>query len=178
MASPQLIEASPENAVATDERIRADLARLLQERLVHESTLGVWVHPILIAVVLALAWPDAPHDLLLGWGGAVLFTALVRGLWIYLSPRRRLTERVVRSGRRRGHLRAVHGDCGAARAHHAGRSPPGHGATGRQRRRREARGSGDARGPRPRRARRPRAVGLPRQHEPRDSHADERRARL
>jgi len=98
MAAPTLNDDRPEDAVATDERIRADLARLLQERLVRESLLGVWVHPILIAVVLALAWPDAPHDLLLGWGGAVLLTALVRALWIYLSPRRRLTERVVRSG--------------------------------------------------------------------------------
>src|SRR5437773_1022934 len=98
MAGPQLIEASPENAVATDERIRADLARLLQERLVRESMLGVWVHPILIAVVVALAWPDAPHDLLLGWGGAVLLTALLRGAWIYVASRRRLSERAVRNG--------------------------------------------------------------------------------
>src|SRR2546427_10578746 len=98
MAGPQLIEASPENAVATDERIRADLARLLQERLVRESMLGVWVHPILIAVVVALAWPDAPHDLLLGWGGAVLLTALLRGAWIYVSSRGRLSERAVRNG--------------------------------------------------------------------------------
>src|SRR6266571_94544 len=98
MAGPQLIEASPENAVATDERIRADLARLLQERLVRESMLGVWVHPILIAVVVALAWPDAPSQLLLAWGGAVLLTALLRGAWIYVSPRRRLHERAVRTG--------------------------------------------------------------------------------
>src|SRR6266436_2482460 len=91
-------EARPENGVATDEHIRADLARLLQERLVRESTLGVWVHPILIAVVVALAWPDAPHDLLLGWGGAVLFTTLVRGAWIYVASRRRLSERAVRNG--------------------------------------------------------------------------------
>src|SRR3989441_162598 len=98
MAGPQLIEASPETAVATDERTRAALARLLQERLVRESMLGVWVHPILIAVVVALAWPDAPHDLLLGWGGAVLLTALLRGAWIYVSSRRRLSERAVRNG--------------------------------------------------------------------------------
>src|SRR6266704_159778 len=98
MAGPQLIEASPENAVATDERIRADLARLLQERLVRESMLGVWVHPILIAVVVALAWPDAPHDLLLGWGGAVLLTALLRGAWLFIAARRPLTERAVRNG--------------------------------------------------------------------------------
>src|SRR5438876_5298219 len=91
-------EARPENSVATDERIRADLARLLRERLVRESRLGVWVHPILIAVVVALAWPDAPHDLLLGWAGAVVFTALVRGAWIYVASSRPLTERAVRTG--------------------------------------------------------------------------------
>jgi signal transduction histidine kinase/DNA-binding response OmpR family regulator len=91
-------EAHPEDAVATDERIRADLARLLQDRLLRESTLGVWVHPILIAVVVALAWPDAPHDLLLGWAGAVVFTALVRGVWIYVASTRPLTERAVRTG--------------------------------------------------------------------------------
>ena len=91
-------EARPENSVATDERIRADLARLLQERLVRESTLGVWVHPILIVVIVALAWPDAPHELLLGWAGAVVLTALLRGAWLFICSRRRLTERAVRNG--------------------------------------------------------------------------------
>src|SRR5882762_8433390 len=91
-------DARPENAAATDERIRADLARLLQERLVRESRLGVWVHPILIAVIVALAWPDAPHDLLLGWASAVVFTALLRGAWLFISSRRPLTERAVRNG--------------------------------------------------------------------------------
>src|SRR6266702_6029816 len=97
MAAATLNDDRPEDAVATDERIRADLARLLQERLVRESMLGVWVHPILIAVVVALAWPDAPHDLLLGWGGAVLLTALLRGAWIYVASRQRLSERTVRN---------------------------------------------------------------------------------
>ena len=91
-------DARPENAAATDERIRADLARLLQERLVNESRLGVWVHPALIAVIVALAWPDAPHELLLGWGSAVVFTALVRGAWLIICSRRPLTERAVRNG--------------------------------------------------------------------------------
>src|SRR3989454_185945 len=91
-------EAHPEDVVATDERIRADLARLLQERLVRESRLGVWVHPILITVIVALAWPDAPHDLLLGWGGAVVLTTLLRGVWLFICSRRRLTERAVRTG--------------------------------------------------------------------------------
>src|SRR5216117_2163236 len=91
-------ESRPENSVATDENIRADLARLLQDRLVRESRLGVWVHPILIVVIVALAWPDAPHDLLLGWAGAVVITTLVRGAWLFISSRHRLTERAVRNG--------------------------------------------------------------------------------
>src|SRR5437667_6297465 len=98
MPSSLVNEAHPEAAVATDARIRADLARLLQDRLVRESRLGVWVHPILIAVIVALAWPDAPHDLLLGWGGAVVLTALLRGVWLFICSRRRLTERAVRTG--------------------------------------------------------------------------------
>src|SRR5258705_89307 len=91
-------ESRPENTVATDERIRAALARLLQDRLVRESRLGVWVHPILIVVIVALAWPDAPHDLLLGWAGAVVFTALLRGAWLFICSHRPLTERAVRNG--------------------------------------------------------------------------------
>src|SRR5882762_977423 len=98
MATALVNEAHPENAVATDERIRADLARLLQERLVHESRLGVWVHPILIAVIVALAWPDAPHDLLLGWAGAVVLSALLRGAWLFIATHRPVSERVVRTG--------------------------------------------------------------------------------
>src|SRR5437867_2687332 len=98
MATALANEAHPEDAVATDERIRTDLARLLQARLVRESTLGVWVHPILITVVVALAWPDAPHNLLIGWGSAVVLTTLVRGAWIDVASSRPLTERAVRTG--------------------------------------------------------------------------------
>jgi len=96
--TPLANEARPENSVATDVHIRADLASLLQERLVRESRLGVWVHPVLIVVIVALAWPDAPHDLLLGWAGAVVFTALLRGIWLFICARGRLTERAVRNG--------------------------------------------------------------------------------
>src|SRR5438034_1500674 len=98
MAAALVNEARPEDAVASDERVRSDLARLLQARLLSESRLGVWVHPLLITVIVALAWPDAPHELLLGWAGAVVFTALVRGAWLFIASRRRLTERVVRTG--------------------------------------------------------------------------------
>jgi signal transduction histidine kinase/DNA-binding response OmpR family regulator/HPt (histidine-containing phosphotransfer) domain-containing protein len=91
-------EARPENSVATDESIRSDLARLLQERLVHESGLGVFAHPILIGVIAALAWPDAPHDLLLGWVGAVSTAALLRGAWLFIGTRRHYSDRTVRNG--------------------------------------------------------------------------------
>jgi signal transduction histidine kinase/DNA-binding response OmpR family regulator len=98
MATALVNEARPEDAVATDERIRSDLARLLQARLVHESGFGIFAHPILIGVIAALAWPDAPHDLLLGWVAAVAFGALVRGAWLFIGTRRELSDRAVRTG--------------------------------------------------------------------------------
>ena len=98
MAEPRLIEARPEDAVATDERIRADLAQLLQDRLVRESRLGVWVHPFLIAVIARLAWPVAPHSLLAGWVAAVLLTAATRAAWLFVATRGTLTARAVRTG--------------------------------------------------------------------------------
>ena len=91
-------DAAPETAVSADTRVRADLARLLQERLVHESGLGVFAHPILIVVIAALAWPDAPHDLLRGWIAAVMLGAIVRGAWLLIATRRKLGERAVRNG--------------------------------------------------------------------------------
>ena len=98
MATAELITAEPESAAATDERIRSDLARLLQARLIHESGLAVFAHPILIGVIAALAWPDAPHDLVRGWVAAVSFAALIRGAWLFVASRRELSERAVRTG--------------------------------------------------------------------------------
>src|SRR2546426_9458029 len=116
MADSTLNEAHPED-VATDGRIRADLARLLQERLVRESRLGVWVHPFLIAVIVTLAWPGAPHTMLVGWAGAVALTALLRGVWLLIATHRRLTERAVRTGvRATVTLLAIAWGAGGARA--------------------------------------------------------------
>src|SRR5256884_5717880 len=89
---------APEAAVSADGRVRADLARLLQERLLHESGLGVFATAILIGVIAALAWPDAPHDLLRGWIAAVTLGAVVRGAWLMIATRRKLGERAVRNG--------------------------------------------------------------------------------
>ena len=91
-------EARPEDGITTDERIRADLARLLQQRLVRESGIGVFAHPILIGVIAALAWPDAPHDLVMGWVAAVALAALIRGAWLFVASRRKLSDRAVRNG--------------------------------------------------------------------------------
>jgi len=98
MATALANESRPEDSVTTDDHIRADLGRLLQDRLVHESGLAVFAHPILIGVITGLAWPDSPHDLLLGWVAAVSVGALIRGLWLFVATRRKLSERVVRNG--------------------------------------------------------------------------------
>ncbi|HET8712672.1 MAG TPA: response regulator [Gemmatimonadales bacterium] len=98
MPESRLNDARPELAVATDERIRSDLARLLQARLVRESGLAVFAHPVLISIVLAIAWSDGPHELLLAWGAAVALAALARGTWLLVSSRRALTDRAVRNG--------------------------------------------------------------------------------
>ncbi len=98
MATALANDSRPEDSVATDDRIRADLGRLLQDRLVHESGLAVFAHPVLIGVITALAWPDSPHDLLLGWVAAVSVGALIRGLWLFVATRRKLSARVVRNG--------------------------------------------------------------------------------
>src|SRR2546423_13235189 len=82
-------DARPEDAVATDEQVRADLARLLQTRLVRESGLGTWAHPFLMAICLAVAWSDGPHDLLIAWAAAVAVATVLRGGWVLLVARPR-----------------------------------------------------------------------------------------
>jgi two-component system, sensor histidine kinase and response regulator len=91
-------EARPENLVATDESIRADLALLLQARLVHESGLVIFAHPILIALVAMLVWSDAPHDLMLGWGIAVVAATLLRSTWLVIVKRRTMSDNDLHNG--------------------------------------------------------------------------------
>ena len=90
--------ARPEDTVATEERIRADLTMLLQNRLVQDSRLGVWVHPPLIAILVALAWPVAPHALLVGWAAAVLLAAALRGSWLVVAARGHRSQRLALTG--------------------------------------------------------------------------------
>src|SRR5260370_32716845 len=91
-------DAAPEGAVSTDARVRADRVRLRQDRLLHERGLGVFAHPILIVVLAALAWPNAPHDVLRGWVAAVTLGAVIRGAWLMIATRRKLGDRAVRNG--------------------------------------------------------------------------------
>src|SRR2546427_10544974 len=97
MADSTLNEAHPEDVVATDGRIRADIGRLLPERVGRECRHRVRVHPLLIALTLTLAWPGAPHTMLVGWAGAVALTASLRGVWLFIATHRRLSERAVRT---------------------------------------------------------------------------------
>ena len=90
---------NPEAAIAApDDRIRADLARLLQERLVHESGLVILAHPLLIGLVAVLAWSDVPHDLMLGWVIAVVAATLLRGIWLMIVKRREMSDDGLRNG--------------------------------------------------------------------------------
>jgi two-component system sensor histidine kinase/response regulator len=91
-------DATPEGAVSADEWIRADLARLLQERLVRESGLGLFGHPVLIAIVAALAWPDAPRRLITAWVVAVIAATLARGGWLVIVRRRHVGDQDLRNG--------------------------------------------------------------------------------
>ena len=98
MTTEAALAIEPERSVGSDERIQADLARLLQSRLVRESGLGVFAHPVLIGVIVWICWADAPHDLLLIWGGAVMLAALLRGAWLFTVSRRPFSDRAIRNG--------------------------------------------------------------------------------
>jgi two-component system, sensor histidine kinase and response regulator len=98
MRTPIVTDATPEGAASADDRIRADLARLLQTRLVRESGFAVFAHPLLIAVVAVLAWPDAPHPLVLGWVAAVVVATVLRGSWLAVVKRRTMRDSDLRNG--------------------------------------------------------------------------------
>src|SRR6266849_5183285 len=98
LMAPVITDTRPEAAIAPDERIRADLARLLQARLVRESGLVVLAHPVLVAVVAALVWGDVSHDLVIGWVAAVVAATALRGMWLIIVRRRRMTDTDLRNG--------------------------------------------------------------------------------
>jgi len=84
--------------VAGDARPRADLQGMLRSRLLQESGLALFGHPVLMALVLLLTWDDIPHPVSLGWGIAVLLATIFRGGWLRTVERRHLTDDEVRLG--------------------------------------------------------------------------------
>jgi signal transduction histidine kinase/DNA-binding response OmpR family regulator len=91
-------ESTPEAAAAGDARVRSDLARLLQTRLLRESGLILLGHPLLIAVVAFVAWPDVAHGAMRAWVAAVVGATTLRGAWLQLVKRRPLSDQDIRHG--------------------------------------------------------------------------------
>ncbi|HUK22537.1 MAG TPA: response regulator [Gemmatimonadales bacterium] len=81
-----------------DARVRAELRQLLRSRLLHESGMVLFGHPILAALVIALTWHEVSHARLLGWGLAVSLATAFRGGWLYTVKRRSLSDWDIRFG--------------------------------------------------------------------------------
>ena len=75
-----------------------DVGRMLQARLLHESGLVLFGHPVVLGLVLLLTWSDIPHTVLLGWGLAVLLATAFRWGWLRTVPRRHLSDADIRLG--------------------------------------------------------------------------------
>jgi len=89
---------SPATDVSSDARVRADISRMLQSRLLLDSGLALFGHPVLMGLVLVLTWPDIPHLVLEGWGIAVLLATLLRSTWLRTASQRGLSGEEVRFG--------------------------------------------------------------------------------
>lgn len=81
-----------------DERVRTDLSRLLQARLLRESGLVLFGHPLLIALIGFLVWDQTAHAVVLGWGLAVVLATAFRAGWLRTVTRRRVSEREIWQG--------------------------------------------------------------------------------
>ena len=73
--------------------VQADLRTLLQQRLLHESGVVLFAHPLLITLVVWYAWNELPRAEAVGWGLAVLFATIFRGAWLRTVTRRTLSDR-------------------------------------------------------------------------------------
>src|SRR6266576_3412189 len=71
---------------------------MLRSRLLQESGVALFGHPVLMALVLLLTWEDIPRAVALGWGIAVLLATIFRGGWLRTVERRHLTDDEVRWG--------------------------------------------------------------------------------
>ncbi|HET7791511.1 MAG TPA: response regulator [Gemmatimonadales bacterium] len=86
------------DAAEREERLRLDLRRLLQERLLHESGIVLFGHPALILLVVVLIWQQLPHIEALSWALAVMVATLFRSIWLRTVAERSLSEHDIRQG--------------------------------------------------------------------------------
>src|SRR5882762_337400 len=99
MTSLELRPSAPESAVPStgaatpEEGVRADLRRLLQARLIRESGLVLFGHPLLMVLVVYATWDEVPHFAALGWALAVVLATAFRAVWLRTVNRRALTDR-------------------------------------------------------------------------------------
>jgi len=71
---------------------------MLRARLLQESGLALFGHPVLMALVVLLTWDHISHTVALAWGLAVVLATAFRGGWLRTVERRRLTDAQVRLG--------------------------------------------------------------------------------
>jgi signal transduction histidine kinase/CheY-like chemotaxis protein len=83
----------PLGATSPEEGVRADLRRLLQNRLIRESGLVLVGHPLMMALVVFATWDEIPHATAAGWALAVLFATGFRSVWLRTVHQRTLTDR-------------------------------------------------------------------------------------
>ena len=83
----------PAGAPTTEAGVRADLRRLLQERLIRESGIVLFGHPLMMGLVVYATWDEVPHLVAAGWAIAVLLATGFRSVWLRTVHQRALTDR-------------------------------------------------------------------------------------
>ncbi len=83
----------PAGAPTTEAGVRADLRRLLQERLIRESGIVLFGHPLMMGLVVYATWDEVPHLVAAGWALAVLLATGFRSVWLRTVHQRALTDR-------------------------------------------------------------------------------------
>src|ERR1700688_433709 len=73
--------------------LNQEVRTLLQRRLLRESGLVLFAHPLLIAVVVWYTWNEMPHADAMGWALAVSLATVFRAAWLHTVPHRALSDR-------------------------------------------------------------------------------------